>query len=283
MSTSDPLNKRTAAPDRMYYATGALLDKDDFELEQTYHRGRLARVLAYLHGIGTVGGLEVSVTDEDDEPVMVSAGLAVDRLGRLIEVSRAACLRLALWLQDQPNDDLLAGFIPDTEGSESGVVYADVFIKFLACERGKQPAFATGAYDALDAVAPSRLRDGYDIDLLLRQVDDETELPVPDAGFPDLSGLSGPQRQERVIEYKLQEAWRESSVWTGVGETLSLGPEHVVGRQDGTELLLARLRIPVSRLEDNTVQRNAGLAVEVGNGLRLFSYSTAELAWLTGI
>jgi hypothetical protein len=43
-------------PDRPFYATGVLLDAEDFLDEQTYHRGRLARALAYLHGTGTIAG-----------------------------------------------------------------------------------------------------------------------------------------------------------------------------------------------------------------------------------
>ena len=42
--------------DRLYYAMGVLLDATDFDAEQAYHRGRLARALSYLHGMGTAAG-----------------------------------------------------------------------------------------------------------------------------------------------------------------------------------------------------------------------------------
>jgi len=45
--------------DRVNYATGVLLNAEDFVAEQNYHRGRLARALGYLHGYGTVSGLRV--------------------------------------------------------------------------------------------------------------------------------------------------------------------------------------------------------------------------------
>ena len=92
----------SAPPDRVHYATGVLLAADDFLDEQDYHRGRLARTLAYLHGSGTVAGLRVEhhpaveATDEAparEEELMVKAGLAIDRLGRLVEVPRDACIR----------------------------------------------------------------------------------------------------------------------------------------------------------------------------------------------
>ena len=56
---ADPLYARPAA-ERPSYATGMLLDAQDFADEQTYHRGRLARALASLTGGGTLAGLRVS-------------------------------------------------------------------------------------------------------------------------------------------------------------------------------------------------------------------------------
>src|SRR5262245_37226124 len=109
MSTrNDPLaaaaeTARAGVLDRVFYATGILLAADDFDAEQTYHRGRLARALAYLHGSGTVAGLRVGVLPAlapgadpaflqgREEELRVQPGLAIDRLGRLIEIPRAAC------------------------------------------------------------------------------------------------------------------------------------------------------------------------------------------------
>ena len=64
---------------------------------------KTANVPVYLHGVGTVAGLEVTLAEGEDEPLMVSAGLAVDRFGRLIELPRAACLRLAAEIPLRPN------------------------------------------------------------------------------------------------------------------------------------------------------------------------------------
>src|SRR5512138_901827 len=88
--------------ERPFYATGMLLTAEDFEAEQNYHRSRLARALAELHGYGTAAGLEVQYRqdppkepgDAPIEQIIVQPGLAVDRLGRVIEVPGAACLRL---------------------------------------------------------------------------------------------------------------------------------------------------------------------------------------------
>ncbi|MGD8641587.1 MAG: hypothetical protein PVF34_12975 [Gammaproteobacteria bacterium] len=279
MSTQkDPLMKQRD-PDRLYYALGALLDKDDFTREQTYHRGRLGRGFAYLHGIGTVAGLEVTVEDRDGEDVlMVSAGMALDRLGRIIEIPRAACLRVAQWFDvtlDDPigHDQLVNSFRTGSGGDPDGVV-VDVFVKFVVCERGKQPAFATGNFDALDAIATSSVRDSYQLELVIRE---ESTLPAPDYGFPDLTGLTPEQIKERVLQYKLQEAWKETTAWTGPGETLAPMPEHVQG-QDGTEVLLARLIIPAT---NPPLQRDTNVDIVIDNAIRQLVFSTAELAWLT--
>ncbi|MEZ5609648.1 MAG: hypothetical protein R3E45_04260 [Rhodocyclaceae bacterium] len=123
----DPLY---ALPDasRPHYATGMLLDAGDFADEQTYHRNRLARALAFVSGAGarrlpealdpdtagaaglfgggTLAGLrvrQVPAAGEAVEEIRIAPGLAVDRLGRLVEVPRAVCLRLPGALARQAN------------------------------------------------------------------------------------------------------------------------------------------------------------------------------------
>ena len=91
-------------PERAAYATGMLLDVQDFLDEQTYHRGRLARALAFLAGGGTLAGLEVThrPADADQaEEIKVAPGIAVDRIGRLVEIPRPACLRLDRWFSGE--------------------------------------------------------------------------------------------------------------------------------------------------------------------------------------
>ena len=275
----DPLNT-PQPPDRVFFANGALLDQEDFRAEQLYHRGRIGRALAYLHGHGTVAGLEVAVHRQNEEDMlMVCSGLAVDRLGRQIEVPRAACLRIGAWFQSQLEDEKGRGRLSNSfrtgGGDTPDGVFVDVFVKFEVCERGKQPAFATGNFDALDAIAPSRLRDSYRLELVIRQ---EETLPVPDSGFPDLAGLTSEQKKDIVVQYKL-ENWKESTDWKGPGDTLVHLEEHVT-EQEGTEVLLARMLIPVT---NPPLRRNTNIAPVVDNTLRRFVYSTAELVWLTGI
>ncbi len=171
-------------PERPVYATGMMLGADDFAAEQTYHRGRLANALARLAGGGTLAGLRAAWRDEvpsgpdaHPEEIRIEPGVAVDRLGRLIELPRPACLRLRPWFEQQSlrngGDDMrqasyddLARFASPRLASDgpawpAAAVIADIYLRFVACAQGYTPSFATGPYDALDAVATSRLRDGY--------------------------------------------------------------------------------------------------------------------------
>ena len=87
---ADPL-EAMPPPERVNYATGVLLAAEDFRDEQTYHRARLARVLAALAGFGTLAGLRVippEVTDAELE-LRVAPGIAIDRFGRTVEIARA--------------------------------------------------------------------------------------------------------------------------------------------------------------------------------------------------
>src|SRR5215467_7475500 len=93
-TVNDSLNP-PQPPTRVYYATGRMLGVEDFEADQDYHRGRLARVLLQLYGTGTVSGLTVQTNGNSDPAkleIQVTAGIAVDRLGRIVEVPRTVCI-----------------------------------------------------------------------------------------------------------------------------------------------------------------------------------------------
>ena len=220
---------------RPHYATGMLLDAEDFAAEQIYHRNRLARALAFASGAGarrlpedagespgatgllgggTLAGLRVTVrpaAGTQPEEIRVAPGLAVDRLGRLVEVPRPVCLRLQRWfdgeLERDGGDDLrraaqtdLARFASTrlsddiaggAEPLPARAVIVDVFVRFVTCRQALTPAFASGPFDALDAVETTRLRDAYEVHFVPRTDgldDDFSGLPLLDR---DLSALSG--------------------------------------------------------------------------------------------
>lgn len=275
----DPLRRpassdRITLLDRVFYATGAMLSVDDFNAEQAYHRGRLARALAYLHGWGTVAGLRVEIepplppagdgTGGREEGVLVRPGMAIDRLGRIVEVPREACLRLDRWFADQR-----AALAPLVSG---GVVLADVFLAFVACERGLTPAFASGGFEALNAHSPSRIRDSYRIDLLPRRPD----ALLPANVWPDPFAAGTPEERATAILDAVLGAWREGSEFWSES---SSGPEplreHQVG-EDTTAVFLARLAISVTGAGAE-LRRTEG-ATTVDNSARPVVYTAGR--WL---
>ncbi len=285
MSTvSDPLLD-TVSLDRVFYATGVLLAADDFSAEQSYHRGRLARALAYLFGSGTVAGLRVDwkpalppsteLPDGQEELLQVHPGLAIDRIGRIIEVPRAACLRLGRWYDGQDPGELAAGLHPTPW---DGVV-ADVFIRFVACERGKTPAFASGPFDALDAVVPSRLRDGYELELVIRKEATE-QLPnlLPQDRWP--REPADPAARLRAVQDAIFDSWPKDAENPRNPEPQL---EYAPG-QDQTSVFLARVVIPATAPETaggRPARRPEDVTVD--NYRRLFAYPARALAARAGL
>ncbi|WP_088889357.1 hypothetical protein [Leptolyngbya ohadii] len=275
----DPLTQ-TPAPDRLAYATGVLLDAQDFDAEQTYHRSRLARSLAFLHGSGTVAGLEVKAEVRNGvEELKVEAGIAIDRLGRLIELPETGvCLRLNRWYDAQSKDDLIQAFYA---APYNGVV-ADLFVRFVACERGKTPAFATGAFDATDAIVPSRIRDAFEVNLILRKDirPDATppQLKLPQSPFSDLAPVPGetPADRLRRLQADIFRAWQASS---------QRGSEYTEG-QDITAVFLARVTFPATSAPPGgrpTRTRTPLTSADIDNSQRLFVYPTGAIVQLLNL
>jgi hypothetical protein len=318
---TDPLSGKERGPDRVFYELGIMLDKEDFRAEQTYHRDRLARALAFLHGSGTVAGLEVSIPppepgqpspDPDNEEIRVAPGLAIDRIGRLVEVpsrrtsNAGFCLRLKKWLdfQDANRDVDQAGLLrsdrlrksfhpedPDADPAPGekvpGKLIVDVFLRFAACDREKTPAFATGPFDALDAVQPGRIRDAFELQLAPRG---EANPAVPESYWAPLGSVPKAQRQARFRQLVFG-AWdrfrpRDSNDPFANDPVV---PDYFDPRNDKHWIFLARLLIPCTdgghqpggTSDDyKSPTRDTTKPVVVQNEQRAFVYSTAALAQL---
>jgi hypothetical protein len=300
---ADPLYARPAA-ERPSYATGILLDAQDFTDEQTYHRGRLARALVSLTGGGTLAGLRVghaqatAGANARPEEIRVEPGLAIDRLGRLIEVPRPACLRLQAWFDAERAADggdrlrraaygNLNRFLSARAIAEAGTggrppipargVVADVFVRFIACARGLTPSFASGPFEALDAVATSRVRDAYELQLIARDGLDDGFNGLPSPG-PDLAGIASLDERRARLQDAILDSYPASGRAGSPGELDPL-PEHPAGI-DRTALFIARVVIPVGA--PNPPAR-AGSAVLVDGWRRRFVPSSLLMARWVGV
>lgn len=295
----DPLAEALTL-DRVHYATGMMLDADDFRAEQIYHRGRLARALAFLHGTGTVAGLNVTYRHRAGadggsvEELVVSPGLAVDRIGRLVELPGEACIRLDRWYRQQASEpDLADGLATAFKAPAAhhvaaapwaGVV-ADVFVRFVACERGKTPAFVAGPFDALDAVQPSRLRDGYELSLVPRPEADLAGVR-PAQAWPDFTGAADAASRIRCLQDAILAAWPRDAA---TPPDLPGLPEYAPGQADKTAVFLARVVVradapagpglaPARVAPPSPPDPDAEQVVAVDNHLRLFLYMPQALA-----
>jgi hypothetical protein len=271
LTPDDPL-EAAPPPERVNYATGVLLDAEDFRDEQTYHRARLAAALRHLVGFGTLAGLRVIPPPADDPELELSVapGLAIDRRGRLIELRAPQCIRLARWFAAETTPALRAAIHRSPRVVVPVAVVVDVFLAALTCARGKTPAFATGPFDALDAVVPARLAEDASLRLIARTEGGPAPIPTPENFWPG---------SEATAETRLQAilgSWHD-----GADDELEPLAEHVQG-QDPSSLLLARVAIPVILAEGAPATTRPALdatrRVSADNSLRPFVYLPGK--WL---
>lgn len=238
LTAADPL-VAGGPPERVNYATGVLLQAEDFRDEQTYHRARLASALANLVGHGTLAGLAVRTPEAEDNELhlRVEPGIALDRYGRLIEVPEAWCTRLARWFAAQQTAVLRAAIQRTPRTAHPVAVVADLFLSLSDCGRGKTPSFAQGPFDALDALVPARLAEIPQFELVPRAEGAPAPIPTPANSWP---------APDAAADAKLAAVLGSYALGRGEGVDGGLAPlaEHVTGR-DPAAVLLARVAIAV--------------------------------------
>ncbi|SAK96407.1 hypothetical protein AWB81_05387 [Caballeronia arationis] len=265
LAPADPL-QALPPPERVNYATGVLLDSQDFVDEQTYHRSRLAAALKAVDGFGTLSGLRVVPPAEGDAELelSVSPGLAVDRFGRLIQIDAPQCIRLARWFA-ATSTPLLRAAIPTP-----GNLVADVFLSARCCARGKTQAFASGLAQGLDAVTPARLAEQPQLDLVLRA--EASPTPAPKNFWPAPTADAATRLQAVLGSWEAPDA---NDAQGGLDPL----QEHVIG-QDTSATLLARVAIPVNvgNGADDRPALDLARRVSVDNSLRPFIFMPGK--WL---
>src|SRR5205823_13409629 len=252
--SGDAFGRAREARGRVFYATGVLLDAHHLDAEQLYDHRWLARALSYLHGSGTIAGLEVrweKATDSRSERLVVKPGIALDRLGRIIEVPRDADLPLDRWFDDQSDAHLIGAFKPSVQG-----VVADVFVRLVPGEPGQTP------------------RPAYEVKLYLRQEPDPPPLPPP--AWPVFTRTDGARRDLQDAIFAAWAAWHEGDKSCDQGGPGPL-PEHVLG-QDPTSVFLARLVLPATLPASGGRPIRTAREAVVDNLGRRFAYPPAALA-----
>ena len=165
--------------------------------------------------------------------------------------------------------------VPDQTALIRGVV-VDVYLRFVECPRGKRPAFAAGPFDALDAVVPSKVRDGHTLDIVLR---DESTPPEPTSPLPALESLSADEARDALHQALL-------GAWHGSSDSAAITALHAHAvDQDPTGVFLARVVIEATdpATAGDPPERTTGDPVFVLNLMRPFVYAAGAVGRWLGI
>ncbi len=156
--------------ERVNYFPRQLLTADDMIADQEYFRQRLRRHNRFLHGWGTVCGLEVTAAPTDDAPwrVKIGSGYALGPFGDEIYVGEASALDLARCIEQASSDPCEPNPLGNPGGEAGTRLY--VAIRYAECMASPVRAMPSGCGCEEVACEYSRIRDGFEICCL-------TELP----------------------------------------------------------------------------------------------------------
>jgi hypothetical protein len=198
--------------------------------------------------------------------IEVTPGVAVDRVGRIIDVPRTVCIRIQPWLANQSVSDLNS-FL------SSGNIMVDVFATFVPCTQGVTPCFATqDDYSATDAFSPNRLLDSFAMQLVLRT--DATPRTPRDPWLPVGPMPSSAITEDIVKSLKLSILSAKPSASAPI--------EYPPGF-DQTSVFLARILIPVTAGDPGQPPKYDLNAISIDNLSRLFLYPASLAARSMGL
>lgn len=161
---------------RVNFATGLVLGQDEFLQEQLYFQERDRRHHRGLHGHGIVSGLAVSVDNNAPERrVQIESGMAIDRDGRIICVTRPQCGSLLDWVREQGS---ALSPVP-------GYYHAYAVLCHTECETDAVPIPAGPCLSHDDRSVASRVLDSFKLEFRLPEnaplhIDDEVIAKLSD-------------------------------------------------------------------------------------------------------
>ena len=192
-----------------------------------------------------------------------------------VEITEPYCIRLARWFAGLSTAALRAAVHRAPRVSVPAAVVADVFLAALSCARAKTPAFATGPFDALDAIVPARLAEAAQLELVPRAEGGPDPIPSPQNFWP-APDATPEERLAAVLD-----GWEAGTTTTSADGSLDPLTEHVPGHNTSA-VLLARVTVPVVLAADAAPGERPQLdmlqRVTVDNSLRPFIHLPGK--WL---
>lgn len=212
--------------------------------------------------------------------IEVTAGLAIDRVGRMIESPSTVCILLQPWLASQTAADLTSAM----QGGSS--ILVDVFATFVPCTQGVTPCFATqDDYDATDAFSANRLLDSFAMQLVLR-TDPSPKLPQD----PWLGAGAVPSGSvTSTLVQGVQQNILQASAGPGAASPFAVNgptPAEYPPGFDASSVFLARISIPATAVPNaapDYKNLSDASSIKIDNFSRLFLYPASLAARMVGL
>ncbi len=281
-----PINENGWRPNAPFPVPSAIVDSNGnvqiLNGTATFTSGGTSPVWSTAVGSTTLDGSPAKAAwicvGPADLEVEVTPGLAIDRVGRMIEVPRTVCIRIAQWLANQAATDLNS-FLT----SGSGNILVDVFATFVPCTRGVTPCFATqDDYRATDAFSANRLLDSFAMQLVLRN-DASPKLPqdswLATGALPSGALSAAPAQSLKRSILAAKSGAAATSPFTVNGPT----PAEVPPGFDPSSVFLARISIPATEGAGGQPPTFDLNSITIDNLSRLFLYPASLVARMIGL
>jgi hypothetical protein len=211
--------------------------------------------------------------------IAVTAGLAIDRVGRMIVVPATVCIRIQPWFAGLNPSDLISAFAAGNQTS----ILVDVFATFAPCTQGVTPCFATQEdYDATDAFSANRTLDSFAMQLVLRS-DNNPQFPKDPwllGGTVPTGALSASPMLAVQQMLLSANAGPQASPPFAAGNQV---PAEIPPQFDPSSVFLARITIP-AKAGNAGDPLNCNLGnLSIDNLKRLFVYPPALVARSIGL
>ncbi len=281
-----PINSLGWRPNAPFTIPTAIIDANDnvqvLNGSATFTTGPLAPVWSMAIGGTTQDGNPATAAwtcvGEADLEIAVTPGLAVDRVGRMIEVPATVCIRIQQWLDNQP-----LAYLNSFLTSGSGDILVDVFATFVPCTQGVTPCFASqDDYSATDAFSANRTLDSFAMQLVLRN-DSNPQVPKDPwdpAGAVPSGAITSAIAQSLKLSILSSNAGPSS---TPPFASTGVAPAEIPPGFDASSVFLARISIPATAGASGQLPNFNLNGITIDNLSRLFLYPASLVARSIGL
>ena len=233
------------------FSLGMILGADDFEQEFAWLSGRDRWLARDALGYGTVNGLQVTVRQGAGivTEVAVACGSALTPAGHLVRVTPTQCAALAPWLAHESRREAV---VAHAAASPATPLPVYVVLAYQDCETDARPIPGEPCRSEAEAMAPSRIADGFRLELRLAPPPQPEEDAVRGfvhwlAGSVELADAPASGPVDQLLALLRAAAQPDGSPPMAPPET-SPPARFVIPRDRACEYLRAALRVWITEL-----------------------------------